>query len=67
MMKFKFENKWSAKKTIGIFMATIVLAIAVVVMLDAFARAGDLEFVQIAGESFVVNVTDSMSTKGVLP
>jgi len=66
-MKFRFESKWSAKKTIGIFMAAIVLAIAVVVMLDAFARAGDLQFVQIAGESFIVNVTDSMSTRVALP
>lgn len=59
-MKFRFENKWSAKKTIGFFLASLVLAIALVVLLDASARAGDLQFVQTTGESFIVNVTDSM-------
>jgi len=60
MMKFKFENKWSAKKTLGFFMASMLLAIVIVVLLDVWTRSGDLEFVQIAGESFVVNVTDAM-------
>jgi len=59
-MKFRFENKWSAKKTIGFFLASLVLAIVLVVLLDAMARAGDLEYVQTTGESFIVNITDGM-------
>ena len=59
-MKFRFENKWSAKKTIGFILASFVLAIALVVLLDAVARAGDLQYVQTTGESFIVNITDGM-------